>query len=195
LADECTGSSADSDVEKLWKDLAERSQRDLEDVKRTARRKELTGLAIGASVAILGSLISNTYSSYLTRRDENARQVAACEGTTINLSVALHAIKDAAGLASQNLLEKKQHVVVLPPIDEIMRSQDQAAELLDEASQRDTIHLEMSYRAIRDQLANDSDVVTSMGDTFELPANASGSTSSLMWTVPGWQGPFLGCGD
>jgi hypothetical protein len=23
----------------------------------------------------------------------------------------------------------------------------------------------------------------------------NGNSSSLMWTVPGWQGPFLGCGD
>ena len=131
---------------------------------------------LGATLALVVNAAATMWSNYLTRRDQHVQEADKCNEVAASLISTTSFARDAARAAASGLAEPipsgaPSQRFVLPPIDEILRSQDQSLTFVDPTSRNIIFQLEAYYRAVRDDLSHTVDVKAE-GDTFSLLSNS-----------------------
>ena len=161
-----------------------------EDERRARRPKKwdkLSAPLFGAALALIVGTIVNYGSNFLARRDENLREAEACK-RTVSLYLAILAVTRPPLSGALQSLEtplpplKTNHLFSFPPFDEILHSQDNSLNFLDDQSQWRLIDIEAYYRFIRDELSN-SPEVHHTGDAFGVPDSDAALYKATMMTV------------
>ena len=126
---------------------------------------------LAAGLAFLAGMVTAYWSNYATRRDQHIQEAQKCTGLTSSLlTTALliqeFSIEDIKAIATPPLSPNNQvHKFLLPPLDEIIRSQYGSIDLLDYKTRDLVMRLEQYYRGVRDDIANTSGVYHA-GSTF-----------------------------
>ena len=131
---------------------------------------------MGAALALIVNAATTLWSNYLTRHDQHVQEADKCNGLAASLISTTSFARDAAQAAASALAEpmppgSPTKKFLLPPIDEMLHSQDQNLDIIDPASRSIIFQLEAYYRTIRDDLSHTADVKAE-GDTFSLLPNS-----------------------
>ena len=138
----------------------------------------LRGVIIGAALAMVASMTTTVWSNYLTRRDEHVQKAETCRSLMLSLLSTIsfaHEIADSAVSSIAAPVPAFPNVAtnkfVLPPVDEILHSQDQFMGILDPNSRDSVLRFEAYYRALRDDLSGTSGIYHT-GETFGVPPSS-----------------------
>ena len=134
------------------------------------------GAIVGAALAFVVGTLTDFYADYLTRRDGHVQQARKCKELALTLAtIASYASEaaqsDANSVAAPIPSGRSSNKFVLPPIDEIIHSQDQFSEVLGPKSRDAVLRLESNYRSLRDDLSHTPGIYHT-GETFGIPPSS-----------------------
>jgi hypothetical protein len=142
-----------------------------------------TTALVAAALALFVNAAVTVGSSYLARRDQHVQDADKCNRAAANLISTTAFASDAVKAAASTLGEpisagSSSKSFTIPPIDEILRSQDQYLDVVDVNSSNIVIQLETYYRTVKDNLLHSNDIKAE-GHTFSLLPNSRNQTAYL----------------
>jgi hypothetical protein len=155
---------------------SERPPRIADPKKTSSSSDTLKGALIGAALAFLVGMMLNYWSNYLTRRDQHIQEAEKCDRLTASLISTTTFAREVAKSAAASIAaaippDRATNKFVLPPLDEILHSEDQSLDILDTQSRDSVLNVEAYYRSVRDDLSNTPGVYHT-GETFGVPASS-----------------------